>query len=53
LIAPKRFSTVSSKRSRTIEPLMPAPAIACQAGTSRSWASMAKTTRTISPFQQV
>src|SRR5262245_57139866 len=34
-------------------PLTPAPATACQASTSQSWASMAKTMRTISPFQQV
>ena len=52
-IVTKRSSTASSIRSRTVEPLMPAPATACQASTSRSWASMTKTMRTISPFQQM
>src|SRR4029453_7271516 len=52
-IVAKRSSTASSIRSRTIEPLTPTPATACQASTSRSWASMTKTMRTISPFQQV
>src|SRR5262245_16052864 len=52
-IVAKRNSTACSIRSRTIEPLTPAPATACQASTSRSWASMTKTMRTISPFQQV
>jgi hypothetical protein len=34
-------------------PLMPAPATACQAMISRSWASMIKAMRRMSPFQQV
>jgi len=38
--------------SRTISPLIPAPTVATQAMTSRSCVSMAKATRTTSPFQQ-
>jgi hypothetical protein len=38
--------------SRTSEPLIPQPLTARQAMTFRSWASMTKPTRTISPFQQ-
>jgi hypothetical protein len=33
---PKRSSTASNIRSRTIEPLMPVPAAACQASVSQS-----------------
>jgi hypothetical protein len=38
--------------SRTTPPPMPAPVVATQAITSRSWVSMAKATRTTSPSQQ-
>jgi hypothetical protein len=40
----------SSMRSRTAIPPMPR-GLAVQARTSRSWVSMAKVTRTASPFQ--
>ena len=51
-MAANRLSTASSIMSRTMLPLMPASATACQAMISRSWASMMKATRTRSPFQQ-
>ena len=38
--------------SRTISPLIPAPMVATHAMTSRLWVSIAKATRTTSPFQQ-
>jgi hypothetical protein len=42
----------SNIMSRTISLLIPAPMVATQAMTSRSWVSMAKAMRTTSPFQQ-
>jgi hypothetical protein len=39
--------------SRTSEPLIPAFTTVRQAMISRSWASMMKAPRTMSPFQQV
>jgi hypothetical protein len=50
LRAPKRRSTASSMRSRTAMPPIPR-GLAVQASTSQSWVSMAKATRTASPFQ--
>ena len=38
--------------SRIISPEMPPPEVAIQAMSSWSWVSMAKATRTTSPFQQ-
>src|SRR6185436_10652686 len=51
-MAANRLSMASSIMSRTMLPLMPALATACQAMISRSWASMMKARRTRSPFQQ-
>ncbi len=51
-MASNRRSTQSSMMSRIISPEMPPPDMATQAMISRSWVSMAKATRTTSPFQQ-
>ena len=48
----RRASNLRSTQSSIISPLMPPPEVPTQAMTSRSWVSMAKATRTTSPFQQ-
>lgn len=51
-VPPKRRSTASIMRSRTIAPVTPAWATAAQAMISRSQASIPKSARTMSPLRQ-